>query len=159
MTQLDVETAFGAAILFCRHRHGNPADLSLPEIASSTARYRCRNGSGRAQDRSIAVQFFLDVDDALAGRKTDAATLDAASLADREASRWLELRRRQFKSGNVGTIALFSASAAPRKFLRFSSRPEPRGSGKRSHSFRLAGQPSTLARGLGYERSYWRCVT
>lgn len=66
----------------------------------------------KAQYRSAALQAFLDVDDALAGLKTDGAALDAASRADRAAARSLELTRRQIELGNVGTIALFNASVA-----------------------------------------------
>jgi NodT family efflux transporter outer membrane factor (OMF) lipoprotein len=66
----------------------------------------------KAQYRATALQAFLDVDDALAGLKTDAAALDAASRADMAAARSLALTRRQIELGALGTIALFNASVA-----------------------------------------------
>lgn len=68
--------------------------------------------AAQAQYRSVALQAFLDVDDALAGLRTDAATLDAAARADAAASRALGLTRRQVELGAVGTTALLSASVA-----------------------------------------------
>lgn len=66
----------------------------------------------KAQYRSVALQAFLDVDDALAGLKTDAAALDAAARADAAASRSLNLTRRQVELGAVGTPPLLNASVA-----------------------------------------------
>ncbi|WP_295638018.1 efflux transporter outer membrane subunit [Novosphingobium sp.] len=68
--------------------------------------------AAKAQYRSVALQAFLDVDDALAGLKTDAAALDAASRADVAASSSLRLTRRQVELGALGTTALLNASVA-----------------------------------------------
>lgn len=68
--------------------------------------------AAKAQYRSTALQAFLDVDDALAGLKTDAAALDAAARANAAASRSLTLTRRQVELGAIGTIALLNASVA-----------------------------------------------
>lgn len=68
--------------------------------------------AAKAQYRSTALQAFLDVDDAIAGLRTDAVALDAAARADAAASRSLALTRRQVELGAVGTIALLNASIA-----------------------------------------------
>lgn len=68
--------------------------------------------AAKAQYRSVALQAFLDVDDALAGLKTDAAALDAATRADMAASSSLRLTRRQVELGALGTTALLNASVA-----------------------------------------------
>lgn len=68
--------------------------------------------AAKAQYRSVALQAFLDVDDALASLRTDAAALDAAFRASTAASRSLSLTRRQVELGAVGTTALLNASIA-----------------------------------------------
>ncbi|WP_295631440.1 efflux transporter outer membrane subunit [Novosphingobium sp.] len=68
--------------------------------------------AAKAQYRSAALQAFLDVDDALAGLRTDAAALDAASRANAAASRSFSLTRRQVELGALGTTALLNASVA-----------------------------------------------
>ncbi|MGG2383020.1 TolC family protein, partial [Salmonella enterica] len=59
--------------------------------------------AAKAQYRSTALQAFLDVDDAIAGLKTDAAALDAAARANAAATRSLALTRRQLELGAIGT--------------------------------------------------------
>jgi outer membrane protein TolC len=68
--------------------------------------------TAKAQYRAAALQAFLDVDDALAGLRADAAALDASARADASASRTLLLTRRQVELGAVGTLGLLNASAA-----------------------------------------------
>lgn len=66
----------------------------------------------KAQYRAAALQAFLDVDDALAGLRTDAVALDAATRADSAATRSLQMMRRQVELGAQGTLALLTASSA-----------------------------------------------
>jgi len=68
--------------------------------------------AAQAQYRAAALLAFLDVDDAIAALKTDAAALDAATRADSAASRTLTLTRRQVELGALGTLALLNASSA-----------------------------------------------
>jgi NodT family efflux transporter outer membrane factor (OMF) lipoprotein len=65
-----------------------------------------------AQYRSTALQAFLDVDDAIAGLRTDAVALDAATRANDAATRTLFFTRRQVELGAVGTLGLLNAAAA-----------------------------------------------
>lgn len=66
----------------------------------------------KAQYRATALQAFLDVDDAIAGLRSDAKALDAAARADAAASRTLTLTRRQVELGALGTLQLLNASSA-----------------------------------------------
>jgi NodT family efflux transporter outer membrane factor (OMF) lipoprotein len=66
----------------------------------------------QAQYRAAALQAYLDVDDALAGLRTDATALDAAVRARTAAAQSLDFTRRQARLGQVGTLQLLSASAA-----------------------------------------------
>lgn len=68
--------------------------------------------AAKAQYRGAALQAFLDVDDAIAGLKTDATALDAATRANDAASRTLAMTRRQVELGALGTLQLLNASAA-----------------------------------------------
>lgn len=68
--------------------------------------------AAEAQYRAAALQAYLDVDDALAGLRTDAAALDAAARARAAATRSLAFTRRQAQLGQVGTLALLAAAAA-----------------------------------------------
>lgn len=65
----------------------------------------------KAQYRAAALQAFLDVDDALAGLRTDATALDAATRADAAARSTLTMTQRQVELGALGTLALLNASA------------------------------------------------
>lgn len=66
----------------------------------------------KAQYRATALQAFLDVDDAIAGLRTDAEALDAAARAEAAASRTLAMTRRQVELGALGTLQLLNASSA-----------------------------------------------
>ncbi|WP_313536449.1 efflux transporter outer membrane subunit [Sphingomonas sp.] len=66
----------------------------------------------KAQYRATALQAFLDVDDAIAGLRTDAEALNAASRADAAASRTLAMTRRQVELGALGTLQLLNAASA-----------------------------------------------
>ncbi|NLS27761.1 Outer membrane protein OprM [Sphingomonas sp. S2M10] len=66
----------------------------------------------KAQYRATALQAFLDVDDAVAGLRTDAEALDAAARAEAAASRTLAMTRRQVELGALGTLQLLNASSA-----------------------------------------------
>ncbi len=66
----------------------------------------------KAQYRSVVLQAFGDVADALTGLATDAAALDAATRAADASNRALTFIRRQLALGNVGTLALLNATAA-----------------------------------------------
>jgi len=66
----------------------------------------------KAQYRATALQAFLDVDDAIAGLRTDAEALDAAARADAAAARTLAMTRRQVELGALGTLQLLNASSA-----------------------------------------------
>lgn len=66
----------------------------------------------KAQYRATALQAFLDVDDAIAGLRTDAEALDAAARADAAASRTLAMTRRQVELGALGTLQLLNAASA-----------------------------------------------
>lgn len=68
--------------------------------------------AAQAQYRSAALQAFLDVDDALAGLRSDAAALDAAARQDAAAQRALVLARRQMELGAIGRFALLGTAAA-----------------------------------------------
>ncbi|MBO9580621.1 MAG: efflux transporter outer membrane subunit [Sphingobium sp.] len=68
--------------------------------------------ASEAQFRAAVLQAFLDVDDALAGLKTDAIALDAATRASDAAQRTLALTRRQTELGAQGSLALLNAEAA-----------------------------------------------
>lgn len=68
--------------------------------------------ASEAQFRAAVLQAFLDVDDALAGLKTDAIALDAATRANQAAQRTLTLTRRQAELGAQGGFALLNAEAA-----------------------------------------------
>ena len=68
----------------------------------------------RDQYRAVALQAFVDVDDALAELKTDAAALDSAARTADAAERTLGYASRQTQLGAIGTTALagIRASAA-----------------------------------------------
>ena len=66
----------------------------------------------KAQYRAAVLQAFLDVDDALAGLRSDSAALDAATRADLAAGQSLAMMRRQVELGAQGTLALLTASSA-----------------------------------------------
>jgi NodT family efflux transporter outer membrane factor (OMF) lipoprotein len=66
----------------------------------------------KAQYRATALQAFLDVDDAIAGLRTDAEALDAAARADAAAARTLAMTRRQVELGALGTLQLLNAASA-----------------------------------------------
>jgi NodT family efflux transporter outer membrane factor (OMF) lipoprotein len=68
--------------------------------------------AAKSQYRATALQAFLDVDDALAGLRSDAAALDAATRADAAATVSLTMMRRQVELGAQGTLALLTASSA-----------------------------------------------
>jgi NodT family efflux transporter outer membrane factor (OMF) lipoprotein len=68
--------------------------------------------AAKAQYRATALQAFLDVDDAIAGLRTDAEALDAAARADAAASRTLAMTRRQVELGALGTLQLLNAASA-----------------------------------------------
>lgn len=68
--------------------------------------------AAKAQYRAAALQAFLDVDDAIAGLRTDAEALDAAARADAAATRTLAMTRRQVELGALGTLQLLNASSA-----------------------------------------------
>ena len=68
--------------------------------------------SSKAQYRAAALQAFLDVDDALAGLRTDADALDAAARADTAAARLLDMTQRQAQLGAVGQLAVLTAASA-----------------------------------------------
>lgn len=66
----------------------------------------------KAQYRASVLQAFGDISDALTGLRTDADALDAAVRARDASSRALGYIRRQLELGDVGTLALLSATAA-----------------------------------------------
>jgi NodT family efflux transporter outer membrane factor (OMF) lipoprotein len=66
----------------------------------------------KAQYRAAVLQAFGDVSDALTGLRTDADALDAAVRARDASARALGFIRRQLELGDVGTLALLSATAA-----------------------------------------------
>lgn len=68
--------------------------------------------AAKSQYRATALQAFLDVDDALAGLRSDATALDAADRADAAATNSLTMMRRQVELGAQGTLALLTASSA-----------------------------------------------
>lgn len=68
--------------------------------------------AAKAQYRAAVLQAFSDVDDALTGLRTDAASLDAADRAQTAAARGLAMTRRQLELGGSGTLAVLNASAA-----------------------------------------------
>ncbi|MBU6267297.1 MAG: efflux transporter outer membrane subunit [Sphingomonadales bacterium] len=68
--------------------------------------------AAQAQYRSAALQAFLDVDDALAGLRSDAAALDAAARQDAAARRALVLARRQMELGAIGRFGLLGIASA-----------------------------------------------
>ena len=68
--------------------------------------------AAKAQYRSAALQAFLDVDDALAGLRSDADGETAATRAQMAAVKALAMVRRQVELGAQGTLALLNASAA-----------------------------------------------
>lgn len=68
--------------------------------------------AAKAQYRTAALQAFLDVDDAIAGLRTDAEALDAAARADAAATRTLAMTRRQMELGALGTLQLLNAASA-----------------------------------------------
>jgi NodT family efflux transporter outer membrane factor (OMF) lipoprotein len=66
----------------------------------------------KAQYRGVALQAFSDVANALAGLRSDADALDAASRASDAAERNLTYTRRQLELGGVGTLVLLNAAAS-----------------------------------------------
>ncbi|MBX9813249.1 MAG: efflux transporter outer membrane subunit [Sphingomonas sp.] len=91
--------------------------ISAPIFHSGALKARQRAAEAalevaQAQYRAAALQAYLDVDDALAGLRTDAAALDAAARARGAAAQSLDFTRRQARLGQVSTLALLSASAA-----------------------------------------------
>lgn len=91
--------------------------ISQPIFRSGALKARQRAAEAalegaQAQYRAAALQAYLDVDDALAGLRTDATALDAATRARTAAAQSLDFTRRQAKLGQVGTLQLLSASAA-----------------------------------------------
>ncbi|WP_294088434.1 efflux transporter outer membrane subunit [Sphingomonas sp.] len=68
--------------------------------------------AAKAQYRAAALQALLDVDDALAGLRTDAGALDAATRARTAAAQALRFTRRQAELGATGTLQLLTAAAA-----------------------------------------------
>ena len=66
----------------------------------------------KAQYRQSVLLAFTDVSDALAGLRSDADALDAATRASLAAQRTLLFTRRQLELGGVGTLALLNAAAA-----------------------------------------------
>lgn len=66
----------------------------------------------KAQYRAAALQAFLDVDDALAGLRTDASALDAATRARTAAAQALLFTKRQADLGAAGTLQLLTVAAA-----------------------------------------------
>ena len=68
--------------------------------------------SAGAQYRAAALLAFLDVDDALAGLRTDATALDAANRADLAARQTFVFARRQVQLGAIGTFGLLTPASA-----------------------------------------------
>lgn len=101
---------------------GNPffaviGSVTQPIFHSGQLRHQQRAAEAaldgaQSQYRASVIQAFLDVDDALAGLRSDAAALDAATRADTAASRTLMMTRRQVELGALGTLQLLNASSA-----------------------------------------------
>lgn len=68
--------------------------------------------AAKAQYRAAALQAFLDLDDALAALRADAAALDAATRAREAAAQALRFTRRQAELGAVGSLALLNAQSS-----------------------------------------------
>lgn len=115
--------AGGSAERFARmFATGNPfyaliGGLTAPIFHAGALRHQQRAAEAaldlaKAQYRGAALQAFVDVDDALAGLRSDAVALDAATRARDAANQSLGFTRRQLQLGGVGTLALLGASAA-----------------------------------------------
>jgi len=101
---------------------GNPfyaliGGLTAPIFHAGALRHQQRAAEAaldiaKAGYRGAALQAFVDVDDALAGLRSDATALDAATRARDAADQSLGFTRRQLQLGGVGTLALLNASAA-----------------------------------------------
>ena len=101
---------------------GNPfyaliGGLTAPIFHAGALRHQQRAAEAaldlaKAQYRGAALQAFVDVDDALAGLRSDATALDAATRARDAADQSLGFTHRQLQLGGVGTLALLNASAA-----------------------------------------------
>jgi NodT family efflux transporter outer membrane factor (OMF) lipoprotein len=66
----------------------------------------------KAQYRGAVLRAFADVEDALAGLRTDSVALDAATRASSAADRNFGYTQQAMKLGGVGTLALLNASSA-----------------------------------------------
>lgn len=115
--------AGGSAERFARmFATGNPfyaliGGLTAPIFHAGALRHQQRAAEAaldlaKAQYRGAALQAFVDVDDAVAGLRSDAVALDAATRARDAANQSLGFTRRQLQLGGVGTLALLGASAA-----------------------------------------------
>lgn len=101
---------------------GNPffaliGSVTQPIFHSGQLRHQQRAAeaaldAAQSQYRAAAIQAFLDVDDALAGLRSDAVALDAATRADTAGRRTLTMTRRQVELGALGTLQLLNASSA-----------------------------------------------